>query len=322
MTVFSWRPIEPGDVAEWTALVAEIEAADGGSEYFSEQDQLELFDDPSYDFARGSVAVLDGSVMAGFCLLMKRSAADPVHVMRHWGGVHPRYRNRGLGGELLEWAEQAAVPIHHDAFPGRPLSLSGFCLQSNAGAADLLESHGYLSVRWMHVMTIDLSQPLREVPAPSSEVEIAGFTPERSQDARLVRDESFRDHWGSTETTAEGWAHTTASQAFRPACSFVAYEAGDPLGVILAFEYEAFFEATGIRDLFIGIVGTRRAGRKRGIASALVARALTEAKAAGFVRASLDVQGDSMTGAVGLYERIGFTIDHSQAYYEKALTAS
>jgi mycothiol synthase len=318
MTVFSWRPIEPGDVSEWTALVAAIQAADGGSEYFSEQDQLELFDDPSHDFPRGSVAVLDGSVMAGFCLLMKRSAADPVHVMRHWGGVHPRYRRRGLGSELLEWAEKAAVPIHEDAFGGHPLSLSGFCMPGN----DLLESHGYQPVRWMHEMTIDLSQPLRDAPSPAPGVEIAGFTPERSQDARLVRDESFHDHWGSTETTAEGWAHATGSQAFRPACSFVAYEAGEPLGVILAFEYDAYREATGIRDLYIGIVGTRRAGRKRGIASALVARALTQAQAAGFVRASLGVQSDSMTGAVGLYERIGFTIDHSVAYYEKTLTAS
>src|SRR5271154_7160471 len=100
MTVFSWRPIEPGDVSEWTALVAENEAADGGSEYFSEQDQLELFDDPGHDFARGSVAVLDCSVLSGFCLLAKRSAADPVHVMRHWGGLHLRYRNSGLGGQL------------------------------------------------------------------------------------------------------------------------------------------------------------------------------------------------------------------------------
>jgi len=322
MTVFSWRPIEPGDVAEWTALVAEIQAADGGSEYFSEQDQLELFDNPSHDFARGSVVVLDGTVMAGYCLLTKRTAADPVHVMRHWGGVHPRYRNSGLGGQLLQWAEQASVPLHEDLFSGHPLSLSGFCLQGNGPAADLFESHGYRLVRWMHEMAIDLSQPLREAPVAPPGVEIVGFTPERSQDARLVRDEAFRDHWGSTETTAEGWAHGTGSQAFRPACSFVAYEAGEPLGVILAFEYDAYLEATGIRDLYIAIVGTRRAGRKRGIASALVARALAQAQAAGFVRASLGVQADSMTGAVGLYERIGFAIDHSDAYYEKALTAS
>lgn len=317
MTVFSWRPIGPGDVAEWAALVAAIQAADGDEEYYGEQDLLELFDDPGHDFARGSVAVLDGTVMAGYCLLMKRSAADPVHVMRHWGGVHPRYRQRGLGSELMEWAEKAAVPLHEDAFADHPLSLSGFCLPGN----DLLESHGYQPVRWMHLMTIDLSQPLPEVPSASPGVEIVGFTPERSQDARLVRDEAFRDHWGTTETTAEGWAHMTGTRAFRPACSFLAYDAGEPLGVILSFEHDAFLQATGIRDLYIGIVGTRRAGRKRGIASGLVARTLGQAQAAGFARASLTVQADSMTGAVGLYERLGFTIGHSAAYYEKTLTA-
>jgi mycothiol synthase len=322
MTVFSWRPIGPGDVAEWAALVAAIQAADGDSEYASEQDLLEMFDDPSHDFARGSVAVLDGTVMVGYCLLMKRSEADPVHRMRHEGGVHPSYRNCGLGSQLVEWAEKAAVPIHEDAFGGHPLALSGFCLQSNVSAAGLFESHGYRPLRWLHLMTIDLTQPLRDVLSPPPGVEIVDFTPERSEEARLVRNEAFRDHWGSTETTAEGWAHLMGSNAFRPACSFLAYEAGEALGIILALEYDAYFEATGIRDLFIGLVGTRRAGRKRGIASALVNRALTQAQAAGFVRASLDVQSDSMTGAVGLYQRLGFAIDHSVTYYEKMLTAS
>ena len=34
-------------------------------------------------------------VVLPYCLLVKRSAADPVHVMRHEGGVHPRYRSSG-----------------------------------------------------------------------------------------------------------------------------------------------------------------------------------------------------------------------------------
>jgi ribosomal protein S18 acetylase RimI-like enzyme len=66
-----------------------------------------------------------------------------------------------------------------------------------------------------------------------------------------------------------------------------------------------------VRDLYIPLLGTRRAARGRGIASTLLARALTGAGAAGFTAASLRVDADSLTGALGLYERAGFTVEHT-----------
>jgi ribosomal protein S18 acetylase RimI-like enzyme len=84
-------------------------------------------------------------------------------------------------------------------------------------------------------------------------------------------------------------------------------------------EYVADSEATGRRDLDIPLVGTRRTGRKRGIASALLTRAVTEARAAGFDTASLGVDADSPSGAVGLYERLGFTAAGTWISHQKPL---
>jgi mycothiol synthase len=317
---FAWRPIEPGDAANWAVLLNAVSAADRDLEYFTEQDLLDEFGDPDQDFARGSVAIYDGSTMAGFGVLACRTAADPVHEMWYWGGMSPAYRGRGLGGHLLDWAETAAVPLHQERYPGRPLSLTASCLSHNAGAVALYTTHGYRPVRWFHEMARDLPAALPEVPAPAG-VEIAGFTPERSQDARLIRNEAFRDHWGSTVTTPEGWAHYLAANAFRPALSFLAYSGGEPLGLIISHEYDAYTEATGTRDVYIALVGTRRPGRNRGIASALLARVLTEARAAGFASASLGVDAGSATGALGLYERAGFTVVHTSITQMKPLLA-
>jgi ribosomal protein S18 acetylase RimI-like enzyme len=107
--------------------------------------------------------------------------------------------------------------------------------------------------------------------------------------------------------------------AFRPEFSFLAYGDGEPLGMVIGHEYDAYAEATGERDVYIPIVGTRRAGRGRGIASALLSRALTEARAAGFTNASLNVDADSPTGALGLYERAGFTVEHTAVTQVKQL---
>ena len=317
----SWRPIEPADVAEWAVLLAAIEAVDRQDEYYGEQDLLEELSYPYGDFARGSVAVYDGGTMVGYCVLTAQSTADPVHEMRQQGGVHPAYRSRGLGGQLLGWAETAALPLHKERYPGRPLTLSGSCISRSAGTVDLYAAHGYRQVRWFHGMTKDLIAALPDVPAPAG-VQIVGFTPARSQDALLVFNEAFRDHWGSIENNAEQWAYHTGEQAFRPVLSFLAYADDEPLGVIICYEYDAATEATGIRDLHISLIGTRRAGRRRGIASALLFRAFAAATAAGLTTASLGVDADSPTGALGLYERAGFTVTDTWIAQQKVVLAA
>jgi len=94
------------------------------------------------------------------------------------------------------------------------------------------------------------------------------------------------------------------------------------MGMLSSREYEGYYKKTGRRDLHIALVGTRAAGRNRGIASALLVTAMSAARASGYDRASLTVDADSLTGAVRLYERVGFAVDHTRAAYRKQLTAS
>jgi mycothiol synthase len=304
---FQWRPIDTGQAAAWATLMAATEAEDHQDEFIDEQDLREFFTDPDFDFPSGSVAVYDGAEMIGYALVIARTEADPVHQMRCMGGVHPRYRRRGIGAQLLGWAERAAEPMHKERFPGQPLSLGGRCLARTDGAVALFSARGYQESRWFLRMSSDLTANLPAIRNPAG-VRIVGFAPELSQDAHLVNEEAFRDHWDWTEMTAEGWAHFMASQAFRPAYSFIAYDGDEPLGLVVGHEYDSYTRATGRLDLYIPTVGTRRAGRRRGIATALLGQAMRAAAADGFVSATLDVDADSPTGAVGLYERAGFAV--------------
>jgi mycothiol synthase len=315
----SWRPIERGDVAAWAAMLAAVGNADGDDhDSYGEQVLLDLLGLPGCDFANDSIAAYDGTVMAACAFLMARPAADPVHAMRFEAAVHPDYRRRGLGGLVLDWVEQKAVPLHEKRHPGRPLALHGWSKSDNAGAEALFATRGYRPVRWWHAMRMDLSAVPSAQAAPDG-VEIVGLTPDRWEDARLVRNEAFQDHWGSNETSAEVWSHSISQQVFRPRFSYVAYADGQAIGVLLSHEYEEYAKLTGTRDLYVAIVGTRRAGRNRGIASALLSRALADGKADGFGTSSLLVDGDSLTGAVGLYERIGYTVEYTYATQAKDL---
>ena len=304
---FECRPIDRGQLRAWAALHAAIEAVDHQEEHVSEQDLLELFDEPDTDFPRGSVAVYDGDLMIAFGVLFARTAAEPVHEMRLSGGVHPGYRRRGAGTELLNWAERAAGPLHEERFGGQPLSVDGLYLARNSARGRVVRRARLPAVAVIpaHVLRPDRRPRRRARYQPESAS--SASPPDRSEDARLVHNEAFRDHWGSTDFTGEGWRHFIGCQAFRPAYSFLAYEGAEPLGLVLGHEYDSHARATGRRELHVPTVGTRRAGRNRGIATALLTASLRAARSDGLVSASLSVDSDSPTGAVGLYERVGFS---------------
>lgn len=301
----SWRPIEAKDVPACAVLLAAIEEVDQTGDVFGEEDLLETFRDPGRDYPRGSIGVHDGDVMAGYCCLSSSGSADQVHSMSQYGGVHPAYRGQGIGGRLLDWAELAAVPLHEERYPGRPLSISGWCPAGDSGASALYASRGFRPERWFHLMAADLTTAGLSAPVPAG-VQVVAFTAELAEDARQVRNEAFRED----QMTPGEWAHYLSYNAFRPAFSYLAYDGAEPLAVLIGREYDAYTELTGILDLYIAMVATRESARKRGIASALLSRALADARSAGFTAASLTVTvaADSPTGAFGLYQRAGFAI--------------
>jgi ribosomal protein S18 acetylase RimI-like enzyme len=317
-TTFAYRPLSVDQVPAWAELYTAILVADADDDIMGEDDLAEEFADPLVDYPRGSIAVYDGGAMAGYCVVQPRSEANPVHEMRTSGGVHPDYRNLGIGSHLVEWSERAALELHNERFSDQPVALGFGSLAKNTSAGTLFADHGYLPSRWFHQMTRDLSAGIRPPVTPDG-LEIVRFADERSADALLVRNESFRDHWAPSDMTPESWAFHLGLRAFRPEFSFIAYLNGEPAGLVMAHEYEAYNNAKGIRDLYIPQVATRRAGRRRGIASALLTTALTAARAAGFDTATLDVDADSPTGAFGLYERLGFVVRDTKIAHRKLL---
>jgi len=317
---YRWRRLDKSQVRQWANLIAAIQDADHDDEMLGEEDLAEEFVNPEGDFERGSIAACDGETMIAYCVLYARTEAEPVHMMRMWAGVHPDYRGLGIGTSLLAWAERAAAPMHAARFPGRPLSMLGQCLARVTDAVALFEANGYRQTRWFHSMECDLRMWVPpQVGAPDG-IEIVGYSADRSEDAHLVTNESFRDHWDSTEKSQESWSYFMSFSAFRPAFSFLAYEGSEPVGILIGHEYDAYTRATGKRDLHVAIVGTRKAARKRGVASAMLARAMTVARDDGCVSASLGVDAGSATGAVGVYERIGFTVKDTSTALVKVLS--
>ncbi len=77
--------------------------------------------------------------------------------------------------------------------------------------------------------------------------------------------------------------------------------------------------ATGVRDAHFGQIGTLPEHRGRGLASAAIAASLRVAADSGCDRASLQVDSDNVTGALRLYEGLGFTLRRTSVSWTRAL---
>lgn len=182
----------------------------------------------------------------------------------------------------------------------------------------LASEAGFQPARVFQGRRRDLAAPILPPRVPDA-VTIGTWTPELDEQAREVRNAAFRDHWGNTPHTPESWRRLiTGTAAFRPEVSFLATADGNAVGCLLTHYREADTAATGIREAWIQIIATVEERRGRGVASALIAHALTSFKAQGYATAGLSVDTANGTGAVALYERAGFAIFKSVATYVRA----
>jgi mycothiol synthase len=317
-----WRPVVPGDVPAMTGLFAEVEAADRYGWHFEADFLARWLADPLIDLARGTMAAFDGDRMVAAGVLAARTEASPVHAMHYEGGVHPAYRGRGLGAALLGWAVRAAVPLHAARFPGRPLSVQcGFPL-SDGPAADLFVRQGFAPVRYFRKMARELGGDLPPARLPDG-IEIVSYRADLDDAMRVAKNEAFRDHWDSTPTTVQAWRARYTGPEFRPELSPLALDTatGQVVGLIVTHEHPADDGTAGRPDAYLNDVATLRPARGRGVAAALIATMLRAARERGFVTASLQVDSENLTGALGVYEKSGFEVTDTWVTYARDVEA-
>ncbi len=94
---------------------------------------------------------------------------------------------------------------------------------------------------------------------------------------------------------------------FRPDLTFIAMEGEQVAGVCINVVNRETNERQGTNEGWIQDLGVRRAWRKRGLASALLCASMRAFKADGLDDAMLGVDTENLTGALKLYQRLGFS---------------
>jgi mycothiol synthase len=308
------RPLQAADAERWAALLRAVEDVDRRDEHFDAEDLAEELADPELDLERETLLVLDRDDRAVAYQVLRLRTGPPLGPrLLADAAVHPAHRRRGIGTALMAAARRRA-----DALGAAVVTRLS---ETGVDATALAERTGMHAVRWWSELVRDLAVPVRPVPPPPGITVVALGPPYDAarwdEPLRLAHNTAFADHWGSAAVGPTAWAHQrTGSRSFRPGSSVAALTAnGSVAGYVMSYEYPADTARTGVRDLYIGTVGTLPAHRGRGIAGALIAHVLQGAVDQGYATASLTVDAENPTGALGVYDRAGFRLHRREVTY-------
>ncbi len=305
-----WSPPTRADDADWAALLAAIEAVDGFGETYGPEDLeaewASVWAHPETD----ATFVWDGPELVAFGWLKTQIGAVKGHRIELWGGVHPAHRRRGVGTSVLRWQLDRARTIAAALGGDVPTSVRVTVLDGHEDAFAIAARLGFEPVRRFLEVARPTSEPLPDV-APVPGLALRPWREELDAATRAAHGEAFLDHWGSEPRSEEEWRQWyTGHRGFRPDLSAVAVdEAGEVASFVLTAAYPLDWE-TGVApvEAWINSVGTVRAWRQRGVGRWVLAHVLglVAASATGFERAILGVDAENPTGALRLYEGLGF----------------
>ena len=236
------------------------------------------------------------------------------------GVVHPQRRGQGIGTALLNWQDARARQMLANQSEDLPGWLGTIAPESAPATRALLEKNGFAEKRCWLEMQRDLSD---EIPDPAVPSNIQITTPENlSEETRLAYNDSFQSHWGSAPDTPESWRNREQRADYRPDLSFVAVAespegAPEVTGLVISRVSPEKWEARGGSFAYIHLMGVRSSWRGKGIATALLVHSMQAFRSAGLERAELNVDADSPTGAVSVYENLGFRAAYRHSTYVK-----
>jgi ribosomal protein S18 acetylase RimI-like enzyme len=134
--------------------------------------------------------------------------------------------------------------------------------------------------------------------------------------------EAFRDHWGGFDDSPESVQRWVDSPEFDPALFVIAYDGDEIAGGVINAIYPEENAALGRQRGWLDSVFTRRRWRRRGLARALIARSLVLLRERGMTSAVLGVDAANPTGALSLYEGLGFVVEHRSTAWRKPFEVS
>jgi ribosomal protein S18 acetylase RimI-like enzyme len=302
----SWRALLPGDGDE----LARLERSAGR---------------PPSSPGLGGIPDLDRNSIGGFAGAALVAAGWLVadHSFKHEQRIylHDVARPGHAGGDaLLDWLEARARQLAAEQADGRPQIMRIDDPDLAPAAIARYERHGFGLAAAEDQMRFDLARPIPAAPIPD------GIRFESWGDANAARWHpvywaAFRERPGFPGWDRATWEGAYINYAgFRPERSLLAMAGDQGAGyAVCAIDTDAAEQVGG--ELWVAQIGVHPDFRRCGLAGALLAAVLRDAREAGFAAVLLDVNVNNPT-ARSVYERMGFVLAQRFSSYRKVVASS
>ena len=318
----TYRRFEPTtDYPVVAALIADCHAHDEVDWYpTAEHLAHEWSHNDSFDPNADAVLALDGDRPVGLVLVDWRlRESGVVHHLDIW--VRPEWRRRGIGGRLLDWAETHAreltaaglagpTDVQHDVMGWGDLHV--------AGPAEVAAKRGYRQTRWGFEMLRPLDAPVIVEALPAG-IEIRPVEPAHHRAIWDADVEAFLDHRDPIVRTEEDFKARFEAPSLDTSTWQVAWAGDDVVGAVMTWVSPEENERVGIKRAWLDHISVRRPWRRQGVAAGLITATLERLRQLGFEQAALGVDAENPTGALRLYERLGFVRSKTGIGYRRAL---
>jgi ribosomal protein S18 acetylase RimI-like enzyme len=241
-----------------------------------------------------------------------------------FGNVLPGFRRKGIGSTLLKFNEER----HHQTvlllkksgeMPAEAVCLlDNFTSSSEVDRIHLLEKCGYTVARYAFDMVRPDLENIPDLPFPPG-VEIHPVEPEHMRLIWEASNEAFRDHWGYIPDPWENFESFMEDPDYDPSLLRVAWQGDQIAGMVLSFIDKDQNDLYGRKRGYTENICVCRPWRRQGLAKALIAASLFALKERGMTEAGLGVDAENTSGALSLYEFMGFRVVKKNIIYRKSL---
>ena len=306
-----------GDDADYEAMASVITAAslhDGLEEiqlarHVRDDLEMSVGVDPDVDVV---LTQIDGRPVAASGV--ERTVQDGVVVYDLWGNVHPDVRRRGIGRALLRENLRRAAERATGESDAETVEIRAHAQENEAGNRALLDAHGLEPIRWFFLMRRAPLDYVPDTPLPDG-LEFRPVTPDQHRAIFDAEVEAFRDHWSSRDKTDEDLERTLKREELDTDLWVVAWDGDEIAGVVQTWVWPEENATLGVDRGWLEHISVRRPWRRKGLGRAITAEALRRLAAAGLTEACLGVDAENPTGALGLYEGLGFGVHQRWVTY-------
>jgi mycothiol synthase len=301
------------------ALIGACKVADGVERTNTVEDVTRTYRhlencDPQTDML---FAEVDGQVIA-YGRVWWLDEADGTLLYAPFGFLHPDWRGKGIGTAMWDAAENRCLEIAAGHPKDKPKFFQSGAADTEKDMIALLESRGYQPVRYGTNMVRDLSEPFPEAPMPPG-LEVRPVRPEDIWPIFHASNEAFRDHWGARDQTEEEEKANMESPIYRPELWKVAWDGDQIASIIHNFVDEEENKEYHRKRGYTEAICTRRPWRKMGLARSLLVQSMKMFKEMGMTETALGVDSQNISGALRLYESVGYRKVKQQIVYRKPM---